>query len=590
MNIPNRTTLTGILALFVLTFAAYGPALNGGFIWDDDDYVYENEVLDDENALTRIWTEPGATPQYYPVVFTTFWLESKLLSRAENGSLASLDTFGFHFVNIFLHALSALLIWQLLRKLSLPGAWFAAAIFALHPVHVESVAWITERKNVLSGVLYLAAFLSYLRFCELGEAPTVSEEPEEALSKKEKKRRAAKQASAPAPTTHLAWPFYILAAILFAGALLSKSVTASLPASILLVLYWKRGRIKLTDVLLLVPFFAMGIQAGSHTAAVERDVVFRFDANLGVDGLEHLLVAGRALWFYAGKLLLPENLTFMYPRWDLDTGSFVQWLYPLFALGVLLAAWFLRNRVGRGPLVALLFFGGTLIPALGFVDVYPMYYSFVADHFQYLASLGVIALIASTGTTLILRIASQRISLGIGSVVLIALAATTWNQCHDYHDLRTLWRATLERNPGAIMAAINLSNQILREDENLEEANRILERALADVPPGTHPTIQARAHFNYANNLYAARQFEKALSNYSRAIEIDPTYVKALLGLGSAYEVLGQIPEAIEHYERYRSYLKKPHQNNSDIDQRIERVKAKALATERDGNHRTHSK
>lgn len=575
MNIPNRTTLAGILALFILTFAAYGPALNGGFIWDDDDYVSENVLLDEPDALSRIWGEPGATPQYYPVVFTTFWLEAKLWSRGDDGSLASLNTFGFHFANVLLHTLSALLIWRVLRKLALPGAWFVAAVFALHPVHVESVAWITERKNVLSGVLYLAAFLAYLRFCKIGEQAAASAVPDETVSKKEQKRRAAKQANTEEPRASRTWPFYLLAAVLFAGALLSKSVTASLPASLLLVLYWKRG-VKLNDVLLLVPFFIMGITAGSHTAEIEREVVFRFDADLGVDGLEHLLVAGRAIWFYAGKLLMPVNLTFMYPRWDLDIASFVQWLYPLLAGGALFVTWVLRNRIGRGPLVALLFFGGTLIPALGFVDVFPMYYSFVADHFQYLASLGVITLIVGVGTTLILRVSSPKVGLGIGSVLVATLAVTTWNQCHDYRDLRTLWHATLERNPGAIMAAINLSNQVVREDDDLEEAIRILEQALAAVPPGTHPTVHARAHYNYANNLGNDKQYDKAMANYTRAYEIAPVdYRKALIGLGWAQERLGNTSESLVHYERYLDLLRKLNQNDPEIRGRVKRLKAK---------------
>jgi protein O-mannosyl-transferase len=137
------TSAPPALLLVVAVLIAYLPALQGGYIWDDNRYVTENPILPQPDGLAAIWTDPGATIQYYPMVFTTFWLEYRLWG---------LNPLGYHATNILLHALSALLLWAILRRLAVPGAWLAAALFALHPVHVESVAWVTERKNVLSGL------------------------------------------------------------------------------------------------------------------------------------------------------------------------------------------------------------------------------------------------------------------------------------------------------------------------------------------------------------------------------------------------------------------------------------------------------
>ena len=180
-----------------LTLFAYQPAWNGGFIWDDDGHITK-QTLRSLAGLLRIWIEPGATQQYYPVVHSAFWLQFQAWN---------VQPLGYHLVNIFLHAISACLFAAILRRLAIPGWWLAATLFAIHPVQVESVAWITELKNTMSGVFYFAAALMYVRFDE---------------------RR----------TRGL----YFGALALFVLALLSKSVTATLPAGLLIVIWWKRGR------------------------------------------------------------------------------------------------------------------------------------------------------------------------------------------------------------------------------------------------------------------------------------------------------------------------------------------------------------
>ena len=208
--------------IVVAVMLAYLPALHGDFIWDDPKYVSENPILRDPDGLSRIWTELGATVQYYPLVFTAFWLEYRIWG---------LDTFGYHLINVLLHAASSILLWRVLRRLSVPGAWLAATIFALHPLQVESVAWITERKNVLAGFFYLAAALSYLHF-----------EPRDFHPVLERRR----------------WKLYLLALGFFLAALFSKTVSCSLPAAILLLVWWKRGRISLPRLAPLIPMFIVG--------------------------------------------------------------------------------------------------------------------------------------------------------------------------------------------------------------------------------------------------------------------------------------------------------------------------------------------
>ncbi|MBU0640698.1 MAG: hypothetical protein KKB50_17685 [Planctomycetes bacterium] len=261
----DRNLLLGVV-LVAATLAAYVPAMRGGFIWDDDYYVSDNQTLRTTDGLRRIWLEPGAVPQYYPLVHTTYWVEYRLWQDWAPG---------YHAVNVVLHALSALLVATALRRLQVPGAWFAALLFALHPVHVESVAWITERKNVLSGLFYLLAVLAYCRFANLDSNPA---------------------------RPGRCWGCYTLALALFLCALLSKTVTASLPAALLLLIWWKRGRIGGRDIAPLVPFFALGIALGLVTVWMEKHHVGAQGELWHLALAERLLVAGRAAWFYAGKL------------------------------------------------------------------------------------------------------------------------------------------------------------------------------------------------------------------------------------------------------------------------------------------------
>jgi len=499
LAVGRRDWLFGA-GLLVAVVLVYQPAWNGGFLWDDAAHLTRPE-LRSWGGLWRIWFDPGATQQHYPLVHSAFWVQHRLWGESPAG---------YHLVNIALHVLVALLAALTLRRLSLAGAWLAAAIFALHPVHVESVAWISELKNTLSGALYLGAALAWLRFEE-------------------------KRETGP----------YALALALFVLALCSKTVTATLPAALLLVGWWRRGRLSWReDVRPLVPFFVLGAAAGLFTVWVERRLVGAEGALFELTVLERALIAGRATWFYLGKLVWPANLTFIYPRWNVDRAVWWQYLYPAAALLVLASLWAVRKR-WRGPLSGALFFVGTLVPALGFVNVYPFLFSFVADHFQYLASLGAIALAAAFATRLLElrrpwhRLAGQ--ALCIAGVA--ALAVLTWKQAHLYADAETFYRATIRGNPGCWMAYNNLAGALIARGQT-GEARGLIERALELKPD--YP----EAHNNLGLVLAAEGRTGEAIAHYRAALQLDPAYAEAHNNLGFALAGRGEIDEAIAQYRK----------------------------------------
>jgi tetratricopeptide (TPR) repeat protein len=404
------------------------------------------------------------------------------------------------------------LLWRVLRHLELPGAWVAAAIFALHPVHVESVAWITERKNTLSGVLYFAAMLAFLK----GQGP-------------------AREAD-PAPRrTRAAW-----ASGLFAAAMLAKTAVVTLPVALAVVLWWK-GRLTARSLRALVPMVALGVVMGLITVWLEWGHVGAQGPEWVLGPAERVLVAGRALWFYAGKTLLPLGLNFIYPRWAIDAGAAWQWLFPAAALLLPAALWALRDRLGRGPLAAALFFGVTLAPALGFVGFYFQLYSFVQDHFQYLASAGLLALMAVAGHTALRRLPS-RVGAAAGAIVLVVLGGLTWQRSTLFTSEEGLWSEVLARNPSAWMADINLG--ILREKQGrLEDAAAYFAHAL-ETPNPRHD----QAHSNLGVVLERLGRACEARAHYEQAVKLNPANADAQNNLGNRLTVEGRIDEAVACY------------------------------------------
>jgi tetratricopeptide (TPR) repeat protein len=484
--------------LFLLTVLAYGALWRAGFIWDDDGHVTPS-ALRSGSGLFRIWFEPGATQQYYPVLHSLFWLEHRLWGDA---------ALGYHLANLGLHLAAVFLFQRTLRWLEVPGAWLAAALFAVHPVGVETVAWISEQKNTLSAVGYFAAALAYFRF-HRERTP--------------------------------GW--YVGATVLFALALLSKSVTATLPAALLVVGWWRDGRLDWRrDLGPLLPWFALSGAVATMTVWVERTFIGASGDAFTLSFAERVLIAGRAVWFYVGKLLVPLQLTFIQPRWQLDAGSLAQWLFPVAAVLALGALWWIRGR-SRGPLAVGLLFVGTLFPALGFFNVYPFVYSFVADHFQYLASAMLLAGFAAGLTSLARGPGIQAgLSRGLAGAAVLLLAALTWRQAGTFVDEETLWRTTLDRNPDCWMACDHLGKLRLAAGQPAEAA-AYFQQALRLNPR------DSSAHNSLGLLAFDAGRLDEAIGHFEAAVTARPNGVEARNNLGLALVRSGQSSRAIEELQ-----------------------------------------
>ncbi len=497
----------GILVVCATCFA-YLPSLSGAFIWNDADYVTA-PALRSLRGLARIWTEPGATQQYYPLLHSAFWIQHRIFGD---------DPLGYHVVTLLLHAGSAVLFALVLRRLfagagvrSSGAEWLAALLFALHPVHVESVAWITEQKNTLSLAFYLAAALVYLGFDETRRTRT-----------------------------------YLAALALFALALLCKTVTATLPAALLVVFWWKRGRLGWRrDVLPLLPWLALGAAGGLFSDWVEKAYVGAQGADFNLPLAARPIVAGRAVWFYVGKLAWPAGLNFIYPRWTVDAAVWWQWLYPLSVLAAVAALWSVR-RLTRGPLAAFLIFVGSLFPALGFVNLYGERYSWVWDHWQYLPDLSLIAL-GAAGLAAGWRLVAPGLRwLGPGLVAALSmlLGALTWSHCGVFHDNQTLYLETLARNPASWMAHNNLGLAWSKIPGRLGDAIAQYQEALR-----LKPDI-AETHTNLGKAwAETPGRLSDAVAEYEEALRLDPNYADAHFYLANTLVQTGRVPEAIHHYE-----------------------------------------
>lgn len=469
--------LLGVMFL-VIAFLAYQPAWHAGFIWDDDDHLTANPAMTAPDGLRMIWSSMPVS-RYYPLTLTSFWVQQRLWG---------LDPMPYHLVNIALHVINALLMFLVLRRLRVTGALLAALVWLLHPVNVESVAWVTELKNTQSGLFFFGAVLCFLR----------SEAATEDRSRLEI-----------APTNHGG---YALALLCGAAAMLSKPSTVILPLTLWLCVWWERREWRWVDIVRISPFLVLSLGISVLAVLEQRWQISRSGpavwnvgtAPLGAGQAQRLVIAGKAVWFYTAKLFWPAPLMFVYPRWNTGIRSFLPWipLMGLIAVGVVL--WFARGRGwDRAAIFGLGYFVMALLPVLGFFDIYYFHYTFVADHFQYLASIGLIAMATSAGATLTSRAVHDeehsrravhgkehsrragKLATDIGMVascgVLVALGALTWSQSRVYHDAETLWSDTLRKNPSCWMADHNLADLLLQRGD-VRDAIAHWEHALQTNP------------------------------------------------------------------------------------------------------------
>jgi tetratricopeptide (TPR) repeat protein len=521
----SRLWLQALILTAAVVFA-YQPAWHAGFIWDDDVYVTHNRLLTAPDGVRRIWFSRDSPSQYFPMVYTVLRMERSAWGLAPGG---------YHWVNILLHAVNALLLWGLLRKLGLPAAWLAAALFALHPVQVESVAWVTELKNVLSLFFCLLTAWAWIKFAE--DRPG-------------------------------AWRFYTGALCLMALALLAKTTACTWPVALLLILCLQGKPITKRRVWQIVPFFAMGLLMGLVSVWWERNHQYTVGDTFAIGWMSRVVIASRAIWFYLSKLVWPVGLSFSYARWQI-TPVYLIWLALCLLAGA--AIWF----DGRGLKIAALFYVAMLAPMLGFIMEYTFRYTFVADHYQYVASIGALALLAAGLECLFGRFG--RTKMFIYAFLLAMLGVLSWRQCRNYIDSETLWRATLAATPTSTIARNNLSRALLDKGQ-FEESIRLSKEVLFNQPDD-HAALnnlgfalleQGRVeesitdfeqaivaqpgdpdpYYNLGRAWLKKQSYKEAIGDFQTAIRLQPDYASAYCNLGYALLQTGQVPAAITNYEQ----------------------------------------
>ena len=517
-KIAAKKNLVMATLLILMALAVFIPVMKADFAIDDDQYVTENQLLRDANGLSRIWFERGAIPQYCPLVFTTYWIEYRYLWGDR--------PFGYHLVNILFHALGAILLWRILSRLRVAGSWLVAAIFLIHPVQVESLAWVSERKNTLSGPLYFAALLVYLYSSQF---------PSEERQVDNTRARL----------------FYPLSILLFSVSLLAKQSASSLPFVILLIIWWKYGRIGLKHVLYLIPMFLLSFGSSLLAIRVEKAIldptqIYPHRTKSTVEAfslMDRCLIAGKSLWLYLEKLFWPVNLTCFYARWKVDPRMLWQWLFPISVIGIIFLLFLLRRRIGRGPLAGVLFFIGTLFPFLGFVDFAYFSKSFMADHYQYIACIGIIAAGVALGVEALDRPGSMfsKFVYIISVAVLLSFGALSWRQGCFYDSYGIMCRNNIMRSPGSATAWYGMGTYMLKLGSN-HDAIPYFQQAIRLRPD------YGDAYDNLGIALAEIGKLDDALLSFSEALRIDPKNAETHSNIGSVLALLGRYDAAMGHF------------------------------------------
>src|SRR5438876_730338 len=490
------------LLLVALVFAAYARVFTAGFIWDDESHLTQNPCIVGPLGLKEIWTSTRAV--YYPLVLTSFWSLHKLVG---------LSPLPYHILNVLMHAGSAALLWRVLRQLDIRGAWLGAALWVLHPVMVQSVAWVTELKNTQSCLFYLLSIFSFLKV----DAEEVG--------------------------NNVRWWRFGWALLFFVMAILSKPSTVMLPAVLGLCVWWRRGRVRWRDLATLVPFALISALASVWTIWEQKFHSGAIGSEWAQLWPERLIIAGRAIWFYLGKLVWPDPLIFIYPRWEINSLQLTAYLPLLAALAGLFALWLIRGKWSRPVFFAAAYFVISLFPVLGFFTVYFFRYSFVSDHFQYLASMGPLALAGAGITAGTDSIKWKPFLRAAMCGILLLFGFLTWRQSAIYHGLVTLYTATLARNPGCWMAHYNLGI-VLRDQGEMDQAITHYRHAVALRPN------YAEAHYNLGRLLVQKGQLDDAIAHYKKALEINPADAEAHNNLGVTLFGSGRVDDAIAHYRK----------------------------------------
>jgi tetratricopeptide (TPR) repeat protein len=503
------------VVLVAAIFIAYLRVWHAGFIWDDDDHLTRNPCIVGPLGFGAIWTSSKAV--YYPLVLTSLWVQH---------AIWGLNPLPYHLVNVALHGVCGVLLWRVLRRLNVAGAWLGAALWALHPVQVESAAWITEQKNTQSGVFYLLAILFFLRWLEAANAANAAKvaEGEESPPGFPRARR------------------YGLAVLCATLAILSKSSTVMLPMVLGLCWWWMDGRWRWRNSLWLAPFCVVSAAASAWTIWEQKYANHALGAEWSQTWPQRAVIAGKDVWFYLWKLAWPHPLTFIYRQWNTDSTHAAAFV-PLMALVCLMALlWLARDGKLRPVFFAAAYFVISLFPVLSFFNVYFFRYSFVGDHFQYLASMGPLAL-AGAGIAWGARRAGAERGLVYpvaAGALLIVLGGLTFLQCGVYYNLETLWRFTLADNPDAWIGHFNLADILVRQGR-LDEATAEYREQLRLLP------TSEEGLGNLANVLVLQGHTDEAVERFEELLRLDPGSAEGHGNLASALLRENRIEEAIEH-------------------------------------------
>ena len=492
--------------IFGSSMLVYLACVHGDWVWDDYPLIALNPVVQGPYSFLAWWFSPDA-PDYFPLTTTMLWLEWHAFGNA---------TTGYHVVSMLLHAAASILLWRLLAVMRIPGAWLAGLLFAVHPLCVESVAWISELKNTLTQPLFLLAAIHWVRADEQAETD---------------------QAFTAGATQ------WALALFCFLMAMFAKTSVVMFPVVILLHAWWKRGAVSFRDILRAAPFFLVSLLLGlvtiwfQHGRAIGAEVI-------PVGGpASRFAIAGMAIPFYLSKILLPIGLLPIYPRWQVDPPHIWQFIsWPCLA-ALAAACWFNRRTWGRQILFAGGFFLIMILPVLGFITISYMRISWVADHFVYLPMISIVALLAAAITTAAKQLTgnARHAATAATATIVLLLAIASFRDAAAWVDEGTLWQQNVRSNPDAWMAYVRLGSWKRRHGNP--------QGALLDFQVAIRLRPDYGENYNdMANALRDMGRVEEALAAYRESIARSPLIIESRTNLAEYLAEQGRFAEAAIQY------------------------------------------
>jgi len=587
--------------IVLITGWVFWPAIHGGWVWDDFAEIVRNPVLRDPAGIRKIWLAPTAA-DYFPLKTAAQWVEWHLWAD---------QVVNYHLVNLGLHLLSALLLWAVLQKILANGstahpernrrvdgegpfdaaqgrqgdpcgfaAWVGGLLFAIHPLTVESVAWISEFKNTLSLPFLLLAMIAWIAYDSKAEPPEFWPQKGAKSAKNTNADDSARPIGAmerqSQPRTSLRLfaanqiGSYLLSLTLFVLAMLTKTSVVMFPGVILLYCWWKHGRIGRRDLLASAPFFAVSLILGLVTVVFQQQRAIE-GVDLATGGLwSRCAGAGLAVVFYFWKCVIPTGLMPHYPLWHLNPPTALDfWPWAVMAVVFLVfLRWggaSLRRPFGseeqetrtidpmasqgraappqavKAAIFGLGFFLLNLLPVIGFIPMAYLRISWVADHFAYVPLIGLVGLAAAAISKFEFR--SSKFGSFVIAALLAALAITSHRYARIFSGDEAFWTYALERNPDSWTAHNDLGLDLAQRGR-LTEAIAQYGAAIRIRPE------DAAAHMNLGNVLVRSDRIPEAVAAYEEALRLEPRNAGARTDLGNALAQSGQYSAAIDQYEQ----------------------------------------